>query len=93
MVMAPVVICIYRMIMLFSVYRYETPLKLLMDGYLKTGEVIIGDEEPRLKVIAETSAPGSGWEDTEKGKLGRKSINRMVASFHGQSSKGSKSQF
>jgi hypothetical protein len=37
------------MIMLFSVYRYETPLKLLMDGYLKTGEVIIGDEEPRLK--------------------------------------------
>jgi hypothetical protein len=35
--------------MLFSVFRYETPLKLLMDGYLKTGEVIKGDEEPGLK--------------------------------------------
>jgi hypothetical protein len=35
--------------MLFSIYRYETPLKLLMDGYLKTGKVIKGDEDLGLK--------------------------------------------
>ena len=31
--------------MLLAVYRYETPLKLLMNGYLKTGEVLFGDED------------------------------------------------